>query len=71
MSRQKINGVILEIEDKLKYNSHPNIGSADAFSSNQWMAISEYANERHISISPLVQGLGHASFILNILNILS
>ncbi len=64
MSRQKINGVILEIEDKLKYHSHPNIGSADAFSSKQWLAISEYANERHISISPLVQGLGHASFIL-------
>ncbi len=64
MSRQKINGVILEIEDKLKYQTHPKIGSADAFSTSQWLAISEYANERHISISPLVQGLGHASFIL-------
>lgn len=64
MARQKINGVILEIEDKLKYQTHPEIGSADAFSSSQWLAISEYAMERHISISPLVQGLGHASFIL-------
>jgi len=64
MSRQKINGVILEIEDKLKYQIHPKIGSPEAFSINQWLAISQYANERHINISPLVQGLGHASFIL-------
>ena len=64
ISRQKINGIILEIEDKLKYQTHPNISSADAFTATQWLAISEYANDRHISISPLVQGLGHASFIL-------
>lgn len=64
MARQKINGVILEIEDKLKYETHPEIGAADAFTATQWLAISNYAQERHISISPLVQGLGHASFIL-------
>ena len=64
MARQKINGVILEIEDKLQYKTHPEVGSADAFSADQWLAISNYAHDRHISISPLVQGLGHASFIL-------
>ncbi len=64
MARQKMNGVILEIEDKLKYETHPEIGAADAFTAKQWLAISNYAQERHISISPLVQGLGHASFIL-------
>ena len=30
----------------------------------QWQKLSEYAHARNISISPLVQGLGHASFIL-------
>lgn len=64
MARQKINGVILEIEDKLKYETHPEIGAADAFTAEQWLAISNYAQQRHISISPLVQGLGHASFVL-------
>lgn len=61
---QKINGVIVEIEDKLKYELQPKVGSSDAFSIKDWKAISEYAMARNIRISPLVQGLGHASFIL-------
>jgi hypothetical protein len=61
---QKINAVIVEIEDKLKYELQPKVGSSDAFSIEDWKAISEYAFARNIRISPLVQGLGHASFIL-------
>jgi hexosaminidase len=60
----KINGIIAEVEDKLAYQTHPIIGSADAMTMEQWIALSEYANNRNISISPLIQGLGHASFIL-------
>ena len=30
----------------------------------KWKSISEYAKKRNINISPLVQGLGHASYIL-------
>ena len=61
---QKINGVIVEIEDKLNYELQPKVGASDAFSIEDWKAISEYAMARNIRISPLVQGLGHASFIL-------
>jgi hexosaminidase len=61
---QKINAVIVEIEDKLKYELQPKVGSSDAFSISQWKELSDYAMARHIRISPLVQGLGHASFIL-------
>lgn len=61
---QKINAVIIEIEDKLKYELQPKVGSSDAFSIEDWKAISDYAMARNIRISPLVQGLGHASFIL-------
>lgn len=64
LAKYKINAVILEIEDKLKYESHPLVGSADAWTGAEWKALSEYAMERNIEISPLVQGLGHASFIL-------
>ena len=64
LARQKINGVIVEFEDKLKYESRPEVGSKDGFSIQQWIDLSNYAAERHISINPLVQGLGHASFIL-------
>ncbi|GAA0878726.1 hypothetical protein GCM10009119_16940 [Algoriphagus jejuensis] len=61
---QKINAVIVEIEDKLGYELQPKVASSDAFSIADWKAISDYAMARNIRISPLVQGLGHASFIL-------
>tara|TARA_R100000935_G_scaffold58444_1_gene95604 strand:- start:21326 stop:23425 length:2100 start_codon:yes stop_codon:yes gene_type:complete len=60
----KINGIILEVEDKLKFKRQPTVASADALSIEEWKKISDYAKDRHIEISPLVQGLGHASFIL-------
>lgn len=64
LAAYKVNGVIVELEDKLKYESHPQVGSIDAFTPEEWKELSEYAKERNIEISPLVQGLGHASFIL-------
>ena len=60
----KINGIIIEIEDKLGFELQPAVSSSDAFSIADWKAISDYAMARNIRISPLVQGLGHASFIL-------
>jgi len=60
----KINGVIIEIEDKLAYERQPKVGSSDAFTISEWKEISDYAMARNIRMSPLVQGLGHASFIL-------
>jgi hexosaminidase len=64
LASYKINGIILEVEDKLKFKRQPAVASADALSIEEWKKISDYAKERHIEISPLVQGLGHASFIL-------
>lgn len=61
---QKINAVIIEIEDKLKYELQPKVGSSDGLTIAEWKEISDYAMARNIRISPLVQGLGHASFIL-------
>ena len=64
LASYKINAMIAEVEDKLKYKRRPLIASADALSIEEWRNISDYALARHISISPLIQGLGHASFIL-------
>lgn len=64
LAKQKINGIIVEFEDKLKYELRPEIGAPDALSIEWWIELSEYAFERNIMINPLVQGLGHASFIL-------
>jgi len=64
LAQYKINAVIVEMEDKLKYERQPIVASADALSIETWRKLSDYAMERHIEISPLIQGLGHASFIL-------
>jgi len=64
LAKQKINGIIVEFEDKLKYELRPEVGAPDALSIEWWIELSEYAYERNIMINPLVQGLGHASFIL-------
>jgi len=64
LARYKINAIIAEVEDKLAYERQPVVGAADALSIEEWKALSDYADERNIEISPLVQGLGHASYIL-------
>ena len=64
LAKLKINGIIVEFEDKLKYETRTEVGSSDSFSIEWWIKLSEYANKRNIKISPLVQGLGHASYIL-------
>jgi len=60
----KINAVIIEFEDKLRYRKASVVGSGNAISVDEFAAISRYAKERNIEISPLIQGLGHAEFIL-------
>ena len=64
LASYKVNAIIAELEDKIAYERRPGIGAEDALSIDEWKEISEYAMARNIEISPLVQGLGHASFIL-------
>jgi len=60
----KINMLIWEWEDKFAYPSHPEIGAPGAFSMDEMQAFTRYARQYHVQIVPLVQGLGHVSFIL-------
>ncbi len=64
LARHKINAIIFEFEDKLRYRHQPLVGAPQAISIDEMAALTSYARERHIEITPLVQGLGHASFIL-------
>ena len=64
LASYKVNAIIVEMEDKIKYKRQPKVASADALSIEEWVDLSNYAAKQHISISPLIQGLGHASFIL-------
>lgn len=64
LARYKINMLIWEWEDKFEYPSHPEIGAPGAFTMLEMQQLTRYAQKFHIQIVPLVQGLGHASFIL-------
>lgn len=64
LAKYKINAIIFEFEDKLRYKRQPLVGAPQAISIDEMAALTKYAKERHIEISPLVQGLGHATYIL-------
>lgn len=64
LAHYKVNAVIWELEDKLRYTRRPEVAAPNAISKQEMEALCRYAHERHIDISPLVQGLGHAGFIL-------
>ena len=64
LSRYKVNMLVWEWEDKFAYPSHPEIGAPGAFTMKEMQEFTRYANQYHIQIVPLVQGLGHVSFIL-------
>ena len=64
LSRYKINMLVWEWEDKFAYPSHPEIGAPGAFTMQEMQEFTRYARQYHIQIVPLVQGLGHVSFIL-------
>jgi hypothetical protein len=64
LARYKINAVIFEVEDKLRFQRQPLVAAPQSISIDEMAALTKYARERHIEITPLVQGLGHATFIL-------
>ncbi len=64
LATYKINMLVWEWEDKFAYKSHPEIGAPGAFTMEEMQEFTRYARKYHIQIVPLVQGLGHVSFIL-------
>lgn len=64
LANYKINMLVWEWEDKFAYPSHPEIGAPGAFTPGEMREVTVYAKKYRIQIAPLVQGLGHVSFIL-------
>jgi len=64
IARYKINMLVWEWEDKLAYKSHPEIGAPGAFTIEEMQDFTRYAAQYHVQLVPLVQGLGHVSYIL-------
>jgi hexosaminidase len=60
----KVNMLVWEWEDKLAYELHPEIGAPGAFTKADMQELTRYAKKYHMDIVPLVQGLGHVSYIL-------
>ena len=64
LASYKINMLVWEWEDKFEYPSHPEIGAPGAFTMKEMQEITRYAQKYHVQLVPLVQGLGHVSYIL-------
>jgi hexosaminidase len=64
LARYKVNMLVWEWEDKLAYERHPEVGAPGAFTKEQMRELTAFARQYHVQIVPLVQGLGHVSFIL-------
>lgn len=64
LARYKVNAIIWELEDKLRFTRRPEVASPNAISKQEMQALCRYAKDRNVEISPLVQGLGHAGFVL-------
>ncbi len=64
LASYKINMLIWEWDDKFEYPSHPEIGAPGAFTMEEMQEFTRYARKYHVQLVPLVQGLGHVSYIL-------
>jgi len=64
LARYKVNMLVWEWEDKLAYERYPEIGVPGAFTRAEMQAFTAFARKYHIQLVPLVQGLGHVSYIL-------
>ncbi len=63
LARYKINAAVFEFEDKFGYRSHPALAAPGALTHEQVRDLVRLARRHHIEIVPLVQTLGHVSFI--------
>jgi hexosaminidase len=64
LSGYKVNAVVMEFEDRFKYQLHQTLAAPTSLTTEQVKELTKYAHQYHVDIIPLVQGLGHAGFIL-------
>ncbi|MBV6641447.1 MAG: family 20 glycosylhydrolase [Cyclobacteriaceae bacterium] len=64
LAKYKINGVVFEFEDKFQYQSHPFVVAPNNLAPDQVKELTQFAHQYHVDIVPLVQGFGHAGYLL-------
>lgn len=60
----KINTLLIEYEDKFRYEKHPEISHPLSLSKERVKNLIQIAEKHHIQLIPLVQCLGHVQYIL-------
>ncbi len=63
LAHYKINTVVFEFEDKFQYTRHPILSAPGALTRDQVKKLIQTAKKYYIDVVPLVQTLGHVSFI--------
>ena len=64
LAKYKINGIVFEFEDKFQYQSHPFLAAPNNLTPDQVKELTQFAHQYHVDIVPLVQGFGHAGYLL-------
>lgn len=61
----KYNTLMIEVNDLLRYERHPDLAHPDAPSKDELRRIVAYAKARKMEVIPQVQTLGHFGYVLN------
>ncbi|MAX25812.1 MAG: hypothetical protein CMJ19_15035 [Phycisphaeraceae bacterium] len=64
LAKYKINGIVFEFEDTFAYRSYPFVVSPNSFTPEQIRELTQFAHQYYVDIVPLVQGFGHAGYLL-------
>lgn len=64
MAEYKFNTLMVEYEDKLPFETMPELRHAEAFTSAQFQTLLETAYENFIDVIPLQQTFGHLEYVL-------
>jgi hypothetical protein len=63
LAHYKINTAVFEFEDKFQFTRHPVLSAPNAMTQEQVRQLVQLAKRYYIEIVPLIQTLGHSSFI--------
>lgn len=63
-SKMGYNAILMEIEDRFPYRSHPELIHPDAWSREEFTRVREAAKQNGFTLIPLLQTAGHMDYIL-------
>ena len=64
LARYKYNTVVMEVEEGLLFESHPELSTPKGLTKNQMKEIVEFAKQHFLAVIPEIQSLGHCGYWL-------